>query len=56
MGATRFTPFCYNPFRFLAFFGVRIDEARHVFWGDVDFEKGRFTSASPKKARPGGFR
>ena len=29
-----------NLFRFLAFSGVRIDEARHVLWGDVDFEKG----------------
>ena len=31
---------CANVFRFLAFSGVRIDEARHVLWGDVDFEKG----------------
>jgi integrase len=31
---------CANLFRFLAFSGVRIDEARHVLWGDVDFEKG----------------
>ena len=29
-----------NLFRFLAFSGVRIDEARHVLWSDVDFEKG----------------
>jgi integrase len=31
---------CANLFRFLAFSGLRIDEARHVLWGDVDFEKG----------------
>ena len=31
---------CANLFRFLAFSGVRIDEARHVLWADVDFEKG----------------
>src|SRR6266568_4075327 len=31
---------CANLFRFLAFSGVRIDEARHVVWNDVDFEKG----------------
>ena len=31
---------CANLFRFLAFSGVRIDEARHVVWSDVDFEKG----------------
>jgi integrase len=31
---------CANLFRFLAFSGVRIDEARHVLWNDVDFEKG----------------
>jgi integrase len=31
---------CANLFRFLAFSGLRIDEARHVVWGDVDFEKG----------------
>jgi len=31
---------CANLFRFLAFSGVRIDEARHVLWSDVDFEKG----------------
>jgi integrase len=27
-------------FLFLAFSGLRIDEARHVLWGDVEFEKG----------------
>jgi integrase len=31
---------CVNLFRFLAFSGLRMDEARHVLWGDVDFEKG----------------
>lgn len=31
---------CANLFRFLAFAGLRIDEARHVVWSDVDFEKG----------------
>jgi len=31
---------CANLFRFLAFSGVGIDEARHVLWNDVDFEKG----------------
>ncbi len=31
---------CANLFRFLAFSGLRIDEARHVVWNDVDFEKG----------------
>lgn len=31
---------CANLFRFLAFSGLRIDEARHVLWNDVDFEKG----------------
>jgi len=31
---------CANLFRFLAFSGTRIDEARHVVWNDVDFEKG----------------
>ena len=31
---------CANLFRFLAFSGLRIDEARHVVWSDVDFEKG----------------
>jgi integrase len=31
---------CANLFRFLAFSGLRIDEARHVVWRDVDFEKG----------------
>jgi integrase len=31
---------CANLFRFLAFSGLRIDEARHVLWKDVDFEKG----------------
>jgi integrase len=39
---------CANLFRFLAFSGLRIDEARHVIWNDVDFEKGllhvRFTT------------
>ena len=30
---------CANLFRFLAFSGLRIDEARHVVWKDVDFEK-----------------
>ena len=29
-----------NLFRFLAFAGLRIDEARHVVWSDVDFTKG----------------
>ena len=32
---------CVNLFRFLAFSGLRIDEARHVLWGDLDFEKGQ---------------
>jgi integrase len=32
---------CANLFRFLAFSGLRIDEARHVLWSDVDFEKGQ---------------
>jgi integrase len=32
---------CANLFRFLAFSGLRIDEARHVVWSDVDFEKGQ---------------
>ena len=31
---------CANLFRFLAFAGLRIDEARHIVWSDVDFEKG----------------
>jgi len=31
---------CGNLFRFLAFSGLRIDEARHVLWKDVDFDKG----------------
>jgi integrase len=31
---------CANLFRFLAFSGLRIDEARHVIWNDVNFEKG----------------
>jgi integrase len=31
---------CANLFRFLAFAGLRADEARHVVWSDVDFEKG----------------
>ncbi len=31
---------CADLLRFLAFSGVRIDEARHVLWSDVDFEKG----------------
>jgi integrase len=31
---------CVNLFRFLAFSGVRINEARHVTWADVNFEKG----------------
>jgi integrase len=31
---------CANLFRFLAFSGLRIDEARHVIWNDVDFKKG----------------
>ena len=31
---------CASLFRFLAFSGLRIDEARHVVWGDVDFGKG----------------
>ncbi len=31
---------CANLFRFLAFSGLRIDEARHVVWNDMDFEKG----------------
>jgi integrase len=31
---------CASLFRFLAFSGMRIDEARHVLWKDVDFEKG----------------
>jgi integrase len=31
---------CANLFRFLAFSGLRIDEARHILWKDVDFEKG----------------
>jgi integrase len=31
---------CANLFRFLAFSGVQIDEARHALRSDVDFEKG----------------
>jgi integrase len=31
---------CANLFRFLAFSGLRIDEARHLVWSDVDFQKG----------------
>jgi integrase len=31
---------CDNLFRILACSGVRIDEARHVLWSNVDFEKG----------------
>jgi len=31
---------CANLFRFLAFSGLRIDEARHVLWNDLDFDKG----------------
>jgi integrase len=31
---------CANLFRFLAFSGLRINEACHVVWSDVDFEKG----------------
>jgi integrase len=31
---------CANLFQFLAFSGLRIDEARHVLWSDVDFKKG----------------
>ena len=30
---------CANLFRFLAFSGVRINEARHVVWADVDFQR-----------------
>ena len=32
---------CANLFRFLAFSGVRINEARHVTWADVNFDKGQ---------------
>jgi len=31
---------CANLFRFLAFSGVWINEARHITWADVDFLKG----------------
>lgn len=31
---------CATLFRFLAFSGVRINEARHILWQDVNFEKG----------------
>jgi len=46
---------CANLFRFLAFSGVRIDEARHILWSDVDFVKGqlhvRFTITKNGKDR-----
>jgi integrase len=32
---------CANLFRFLAFSGVRINEARYVTWADVNFDKGQ---------------
>jgi integrase len=32
---------CANLFRFLAFSGVRINEARHVTWADVNLDKGQ---------------
>ncbi len=31
---------CANLFRFLGFSGVRINEARHILWRDVHFDKG----------------
>jgi integrase len=31
---------CANLFRFLAFSGLRVDEARHVVWNDIDLKKG----------------
>jgi integrase len=45
---------CANLFRFLAFSGVRIDEARHVTWADVDFDKGRLQVRVTKNGNPRG--
>src|SRR6266511_254951 len=42
---------CANLFRFLAFTGVRIDEARHVVWNDVEFEKGLATVRITKNGK-----
>lgn len=42
---------CANLFRFLAFSGLRIDEARHVVWNDVDFEKGLLHARVTKNSK-----
>jgi integrase len=42
---------CVNLFRFLAFSGVRINEARHVTWADVNFEQGRLQVRITKNAK-----
>jgi integrase len=42
---------CANLFRFLAFSGARIDEARHVLLNDVDFEKGLLHVHANKKSK-----
>jgi integrase len=42
---------CVNLFRFLAFSGVRINEARHVTWADVNFETGRLQVRITKNSK-----
>jgi integrase len=42
---------CANLFRFLAFSGMRIDEARHVLWKDIDFEKGLLQARITKNGK-----
>jgi integrase len=42
---------CGNLFRFLAFSGVRINEARHVTWADVNFEQGPVASPHHQKRK-----
>ena len=47
---------CATLFRFLAFSGVRINEARHVLWRDVHFDNGqlhvRITKNSKERRVP----
>ena len=43
---------CANLFRFLAFSGLRINEARHVTWADLDFDKGLLQVRVTKNGKP----
>src|SRR5258706_7813884 len=43
---------CANLFRFLAFSGVRINEAKNVTWADVHFEKRLLQVRVTKNGKP----